>query len=57
MMEKYLKYLNLKYDPELRRLELWGENKFVKGYISISYSYLYSILVFINRIFRKRKWK
>jgi len=57
MIEKKLKYISLFYDEDNRILTLSGDNKFVSGVISIKYCYLYSVLVFINRIFRMRRKK
>ena len=54
-MERKLKFLTLAFDKETRLLCLKGNNRFVKGEITISYFYLYSVLVFINRIFRIKK--
>ena len=50
-----LKYISLTYNSQERKLYLKGDNKWVKGEISISYRYLYSVLVIILRVFRMRK--
>ena len=46
---KELKGLKLSYEPTMKVMTLKG-----KGYISIPKRQLYSILVFIMRIYRKR---
>lgn len=48
-MLRQLKGLKLAYEPDMKVLTLKG-----KGYISIPKRQLYSILVFIMRIYRKR---
>jgi hypothetical protein len=53
-MFKKLKYINLSYSPEDKELRIFGDNKFVNGEIFIKGVYLYSIFVFIARIFRKK---
>ena len=55
MVVKKLKYIELSWNPEIKKLYLIGHNKFVEGEIMISYFYLYSIFCFISRIFRMRK--
>jgi hypothetical protein len=54
---KNLKYLDLHYSSEKRILIISGDNKYVKGEIIISGRYLYSLFVFIARIFRIRRTK
>ena len=46
-MKRVLKGLTLAYEPEMKILTLKG-----KGYISIPKCQLYSVLVFIMRIYR-----
>lgn len=57
ILKKELKYITLVYDSDSRTLVLVGKGKEVIGRIGISYRYLYSLIVFINRIFRRRRWK
>lgn len=49
MMEKNLKFINLKYLPDKRLLIISGDNKYVNGEIVISYRYLNSVFCFISR--------
>jgi len=54
MKPKSLKYLELNYNQD--GLRLFGDNKFVQGEILIRHkTYLYSILVYILRVFRQKK--
>lgn len=54
-MFKKLKYITLSYSKADRELRIFGDSKFVKGEIYIKGVYLYSLFVFIARIFRSRK--
>jgi hypothetical protein len=56
-MFKKLKYMNLSWSPQDRELRIFGDNKWVNGEIYIKGIYLYSIFVFITRIFRKKNVK
>jgi hypothetical protein len=54
-MFRKLKYMTISWSIQDKELRIYGDNKFVKGEIFVKGIYLYSIFVFIARIFRKRK--
>lgn len=54
-MFKKLKYIYLGWDKDSKELRIYGDNKFVNGEIFIKGVYLYSLFVFIARIFRSKK--
>ena len=54
MVVRTLKYILLSFNEEEKTLRIYGNNKFVMGEIFIRYNYLYTVLVFIMRIFRRR---
>ena len=54
-MIKKLKYISLSWSRSDKELRIFGDNKFVNGEIYIKGIYLYSLFVFIARIFRSKK--
>jgi len=55
MFTKKLKYIELSWNDDV--LRIFGNNNYVKGDIFVKRNYLYSIFVFIARIFRSKRSK